>query len=177
MFLSPKLAVDQQWITHPDEYLDWEKYLSPNAIDFTADRLFEINQITPFFISEESKQMRKQTEVLPLHHADRDCEYWELQPGVYDAMSDFHVTLPKGVAALLIIRSTFNRNGLFLTSGLYDQGFVGSIGVALHNRSGVAYIAPHTRIGQIMFIKSDGLDKLYAGQYNTAQGEHWTENV
>jgi deoxycytidine triphosphate deaminase len=89
-------------------------------------------------------------------------------------MSDVYVEVPAGVAAKLIIRSTLNRNGIFLTSGLYDAGFKGNLGFVLHNRAGEAYLAPGTRVGQIEFYKSDS-EGLYLGGYNTKEGQHWSE--
>jgi deoxycytidine triphosphate deaminase len=77
---------------------------------------------------------------------------------------------------MLVVRSTLNRNGLFITSGLYDSFFKGNAGFCLHNRSpGVARIAPHTRVGQIMFVKSEFSGVQYSGTYNTKQGQHWAD--
>ena len=51
-------------------------------------------------------------------------------------MSDFFVTVPAGLAAFLIVRSTLNRNGIFITSGLYDQGFSNNIGFVMQKSDG-----------------------------------------
>lgn len=99
-------------------------------------------------------------------------EFWHLSSKkVYDGMSDVYVNLPEGIAAQLIIRSTFNRNGIFLTSGLYDSGFKGHIGFAIHNNSGEAKIGFGTRIGQIIFVSSDSVGS-YAGGWNHEEGTH-----
>lgn len=175
MYINPKLAIENGWISGVKNP---EIQCQPNAIDFTVDRLFTIDKNTDFIISEDGKQMRSSSE---LNSTDcpgpDDCRMsgWELQPGtVYDGMSDISVDLPEGVACELIIRSTFNRNGLFLTSGLYDSGYKGPIGFALHNRSGKSFLAPGTRIGQIKFIATDKAG-LYAGGYNHDAGTHWSE--
>ena len=100
---------------------------------------------------------------------------WVLQPHTsYDAMSSFYMDIPEGVAVDIIIRSTFNRNGVFITSGLYDTGYLGNMGFVIHNNSGYVFLAPNTRIGQIRFWESDSEGK-YAGGYNTANGAHWNE--
>ena len=102
-------------------------------------------------------------------------EFWHLPADcVVDGMSNITVDLPTGVACELIIRSTFNRNGIFLTSGLYDSGYQGPIGFAVHNRSGKAKIGVGTRIGQIKFVASDS-NELYAGGYNHEAATHWTD--
>lgn len=178
MFINPRTAIQEGWIRHPDVTTinEWNerKFISPNAIDFTLDRLFNIT-FTSFHISEEGKQMRGGEEVVPITPRNGEPDYWKLNANsVYDGMSNIYVKLPEGVAAQLIIRSTFNRNGIFLTSGLYDSSFCGNIGFAIHNRSAEAYITPGTRIGQIIFVTSDSAG-AYAGGYNTSEGQHWSE--
>jgi len=178
MFINPKIAIAEGWVRGIN---DEKKQLQPNAIDFTVDNLYAIKEIT-FVISEEVKQMRGGDEMIPTswrpgshpRPGNEDTPYWHVQPHtVVDFMSNMYVEIPEGVACQLIIRSTFNRNGLFLTSGLYDSGFRGHIAGALHNRSGVALIAPGTRLGQIVFISSDSAG-VYAGGYNHEQGTHHT---
>jgi deoxycytidine triphosphate deaminase len=170
MLINPNYAIEQGWIKN---IVDPKKQIQPNAIDFTLDKLFGIDENTMFVLSEKSKKMRENFDMeLIGYHGE---QMWNLQPNkVYDGMSNMYVEVPEGVAVKLIIRSTLNRNGIFLTSGLYDSGFKGNIGFAIHNRSGHAMIAPGTRIGQIEFYKSDS-SGLYAGGYNTKDGQHYKE--
>ena len=175
MFISPITAIENGWVTHPlcttVEDFKQHGYVSPNALDFPLNKVFTIDEGKDFIISEYFKQMRGGEE-LPL---DED-EYWKLLTNtVYDGMSDFYVRVPENVAAYLIVRSTFNRNGIFLTSGIYDAGFKGNLGFAIHNRSGIARIAPNTRIGQLIFVASQSVGQ-YAGGYNTEQGQHWNKS-
>ena len=173
MFINPKTAIENGWIKG---IADPEKQIQPNAIDFTLDKLYQIASDTTFVVSEQGKQMRSNYELKAAEdRRNPELSFWQLQPqSVYDGMSNMYVTVPDGVAVQLIIRSTFNRNGLFLTSGLYDSGFEGNIGFALHNRSGEAKVAVGTRVGQIIFVESDSHGK-YAGGYNTEDGEHWNK--
>lgn len=172
MFINPKIAISEGWITG---IRDEEVQVQPNAIDFTLDRLFTIHSTNGFHISEEGKQMRGGSELTPLHDRREGVDYWRLDPNsVYDGVSDIYVKLPDGVAAMLIIRSTLNRNGLFLTSGLYDSGFEGHIGFALHNRSGYAYVGTGTRVGQIIFVQSENA-LMYAGGWNHTEGTHHSD--
>ncbi len=178
MLINPKIAIENKWITHSEctTLDDWKerKFISPNAIDFTVDTLFNINEDNPFVISEDRKIMRGGETFTDNQYGSYNGEgnYWRIFPHtVVDFMSDVYVDLPEGIAATLIIRSTFNRNGLFLTSGLYDSGFKGHIAGTIHNRSGFAFIAPGTRLGQICFWKSDSVG-MYMGGYNHEQGTH-----
>lgn len=164
MIISPQTAIDNGWISGV------EFNPSPNAIDFTLDRLFTIDHTQSFVINNETKTMRGGDEFSPDQNNN-----WNLdRHTVYDGQSDMFVDIPDGVVASLIIRSTFNRNGIFLTSGLYDTGFQGHIAFALHNRSGHAVIERGVRVGQIMFMTADSHGQ-YAGGYNHARGTHHTE--
>lgn len=182
MLISPIKAIEEGWVTHPEcktvEDFKSRSFVSPNALDFTLDRLFTIDETKPFTICEDMKEMRGGKELYPTTDIQKSTlSFWALDPhSIYDGMSDFYVTIPEGVAAMFIVRSTFNRNGIFITSGLYDQGYVGGCGIAIHNRSGVAYIAPHTRIGQLMFFASENSGILYSGGYNHAVGKHWSDD-
>lgn len=178
MFISPKTAIDNGWVSYVGEggdLDDWSKYIGPNALDFTLDRVYTIDSQKHFYISEEKKQMRGGKELIAEYDPQRQEHYWKLDAGVYDGMSNFYVKIPEGVAAMLVVRSSFNRNGINIFSGLFDQFFSGNIGHSIHNRSGLAFIAPGTRIGQLIFVKSESSGILYAGGYNTEKGQHWSE--
>lgn len=176
MIINPIRAISEGWITHldcTDDISSWEdrKFLSPNAIDFTLDTVYNIEN-TDFHLSETVKRHRdtRQQIVAPYQPFVIDPH------SIVDFASSLYVSLPAGVCAWLIVRSTLNRNGLFITSGLYDQGFSGHVAGILHNRSGgAAYIDPGTRIGQIVFATADDSGVMYAGGYNTTVGQHWTQ--
>ena len=171
MFINPTVAIDNGWIKGDFTCNN----VQPNAIDFTLDKLFTINQGNVFRIDEDGKEMRGGQEVSPTSDPRFDKEYWTLHAkNCYDGMSDFYVDIPEGVAAMLIIRSTFNRNGIFITSGLYDSGFQGHCGFAIHNNSGIAHVAPNTRIGQIIFVESNSAS-MYNGSWNHKDGSHYSE--
>lgn len=169
MFINPLMAIDNGWITGnftPES-------IQPNALDFTIDRLYTIDSSKTFIITQDHKEMRGGVPVEPF--STEDELLWKLEANtVYDGMSDFYISVPEGIACMMIIRSTFNRNGIFITSGLYDSGYAGHLGFAIHNRSGTAYIEPGTRIGQIIFVASESA-KMYAGGYNHEEGTHHSE--
>lgn len=180
MFISPKTAIENGWIKGiTNEQLQ----IQPNAIDFTLDRLFFGNgddfiiSKDPMNPSKELKQMRMMSESLPIEDRRTGVNLFHIEPSsVYDGMSNMYVEIPEGVVAQLVIRSSFNRNGIFLTSGLYDSGYKGHIGFALHNRSwGRAKIEIGTRIGQITFADSTNVG-TYKGGWNHQQGTHFSEN-
>lgn len=177
MLINPIEAIEKKWIVHPDckTLEDWKEkeFLSPNAIDFTLDNISQITSLD-FLVNEKNKSHRDTVEMNTTLTRD-GIEHWGLYKGCfYDGMSDMYVELPQGIAATLVTRSTFNRNAVFISSGLYDSGFQGNIGFVIYNLLGTTYIGEHTRIGQIIFHSSDS-GELYKGGYNTEMGKHWKE--
>lgn len=181
MLVSPEIAIKEEWITHPNcsTFDDWtqQKYISPNAIDFTIDTLYSINTMNGFHISESGKLMRGGKSVTPVKDKKTQMDYWKLHPNsVYDGTSNAYVNIPSGITAMLIIRSSFSRNGIILSSGLYDSGYQGHIGFVIHNTLGPAHVSPGTRIGQIAFFKSES-SLMYEGGWNHDKGTHYTDKA
>lgn len=167
MFINPQTAISEGWITG---IVDPEKQVQPNAIDFTVDKVFSVARANAFIISEAGKVMRGGAPFLPVEDRASGIEFWNFSEGtMWDCLSDVYVDVPEGVAAMLVPRSTFTRNGLFLTSGLYDSGFKGHIGFVLHNRAGLAKVGVGTRVGQVIFVESQSAG-TYAGGYNHEVG-------
>lgn len=179
MFINPIRAISEGWITHHKlkTMQDWidGNYISPNAIDITLDRVFDLKTTTSLVLSEDTKLMRETQEIFPTAHRHGLSDLFAIPTGCIDIMSDFHVTVPAGVAAFLIVRSTLNRNGLFVTSGLYDQGFNNYVGFVLRNEGPIAFIAPHTRVAQLVFVAAEDSGKMYDGDYNKDAGKHWSD--
>jgi len=159
MFINPQKAFKEGWITGVKD----EAQIQPNAIDITADRLFAVNPSNHFSISKTDKLHRNRTEFV-------NPTIWSLERGVYDVMSDCYVEMPEGVAGYLITRSTLNRNGVFVQSGLYDSGYKGPVQFMLYNLFGRTELSPHVCVAQFVFVESESSGK-YSGGYNTEKGE------
>jgi len=75
------------------------------------------------------------------------------------------VSVPVSMFALMFSRSTFNRQGILITSTVFEPGWRGIPMVSIYNFSGVDIsIAKDTRIAQIIFFKAD-VASVYNGQY------------
>lgn len=175
MIINPEIAIKENWITFPTWMNEEQrnKCVQPNAIDFTLDRLYMHPPVSFATITETTREFPQLTEYDPTDAHSKLGPTWLLLPDrMYDGASDFHVALPSGVAARLVVRSSFNRAGTTLTSGLYDSGFNGDIGFMLFNKVSRVVVGVHTRVGQIIFEEA-GTTKLYAGHYNTASGQEW----
>jgi dUTP pyrophosphatase len=154
---------------------DVNKQVQPNAIDFTVDQIQMIGDGTSehdCIIGESKKEMAPQTPIA----ANMEGFFPLIANRSYDISSDMYVEVPAGYAAILVLRSTFVRNGMILASGLYDSGFKGNIGAVLHTNNANALVEKGVRIGQIMFVESNS-HGVYAGGYNTADGIHWKDKA
>lgn len=135
-----------------------EKDVQPNAVDLKLGKVFKIkNEL--FELTNDTKKHRGSEEVLP------DAEgYFTLQPGSYEVVMENIIRVGEGEAGWVITRSTLNRNGCFITSGLYDSGYHGVMAGVLHITCGPARIKQGTRIGQYLSFDAEALS-AYDGDY------------
>ena len=136
--------------------------IQPNAVDLRVEKIFRMDLNKTFTIGEENgkevKQHRGSTELYPDEEG-----YWYLNPGSYEIVMENIIHVGPDEAGWVITRSTLNRNGLFITSGLYDSGYHGVMAGALHV-SAPAKIKKGTRVGQFLLFTSQSLKK-YDGDY------------
>ena len=132
--------------------------IQPNAVDLRLGKVFKIlNNL--FEISNEDKKHRGSSEMTP------DVDGWYmLQPGSYEVIMENIIEVGDSEAGWVITRSTLNRNGCFLTSGLYDTGYQGVMAGVLHVNVGNVKIKKGTRIGQYLNFSAEALKK-YNGSY------------
>lgn len=180
MFISPKEAYENGWITN---LIDPEKQIGSDGIDLTIRTISQVNTEEPSILTSNK---------IYTHH--RNLEYveatvvgpnnyglpegligFELIKGTYDIEFNEYIKLPQGVAALLLLRSTFVRAGHSMFSGLYDQGFENFAGAVIHVE-GPTFIESDMRTAQIVFVRSTGSGQLYAGGYNFKEGDvNWQD--
>lgn len=132
--------------------------VQPNAVDLRLGKVFKIKDEI-FEISNDHKKHRGSEELLP------DSEgYYTLHPGSYEIVMENIINVGEGEAGWVITRSTLNRNGCFITSGLYDSGYHGVMAGVLHVTTGTARIKQGTRVGQYLSFDAEALHK-YDGDY------------
>lgn len=132
--------------------------VQPNAVDLRMGKVFNISDKV-FTIDENHKSHRGSTPVDVWEDG-----YYHLHPGCYEVIMENEIEVGMGEAGFVITRSTLNRNGCFLTSGLYDTGYKGVMAGVLHVNCGKMMIAPGTRIGQYLSFQSEALHS-YDGDY------------
>lgn len=130
----------------------------PNACDLRLGKVYKINNEV-FEVSNDHKKHRGSEEVLP----DGDG-YYNLSIGSYEVVMENIIHVGDAEAGWVITRSTLNRNGCYITSGLYDSGYHGVMAGVLHVTTGPARIKQGTRIGQYLSFNSESLSK-YDGDY------------
>jgi len=141
-----------------------EKDVQPNAVDLRIGKIFKLNN-EEFFIDEDRKGHRGSEELFP----DADG-YWLLAKSTYEVVMLNDIKVGVDEAGWVITRSTLNRNGVFLTSGLYDSGYDGCMAASMHVHGGRMKIRHGTRIGQYLSFNSESLHS-YDGDYGHAK-EH-----
>ena len=138
--------------------VNYAKDVQPNAVDLRLGKVFKIRD-NVFTIDEDQKVHRGSEEYEPWEDG-----YYYLSPGSYEVIMENEIHVGPDEAGFVITRSTLNRNGLFLTSGLYDTGYEGVMAGVLHVNVGLARIKPGTRIGQYLNWKAEALSS-YDGDY------------
>ena len=130
--------------------------------------MFRIDLGDTFELSEDGKKHRKTTKVEPDEEG-----YFHLTLGQYEVVMENIISVGENEAGWVITRSTLNRNGIFLTSGLYDSSYgidpktgerVGGVMAGCMHCMGPAKIKKGTRIGQYLSFDAEMLKK-YDGSY------------
>lgn len=136
-----------------------EMDIQPNAIDLRLDKLFKFTSPGPFTLSaDDAKHHRAIEEVEP-----QSGGWFSLPAGTYQIVMQNTVSIGPDEAGWVITRSSLNRNGIFITSGLYDSGYNGVMAGALHATCPFV-IQRGARVGQFLLFKAESL-KQYDGSY------------
>ena len=136
-----------------------QEQIQPNALDLRVESLREIDD-TPFLIDEEKKEHRGS------HPVSTKDGYWQLEAGKrYEVIFEGVIDIKEGEAGWVITRSTLNRNGITITSGLYDSGFQNYVGGVMHIGCGKARVQKGARVAQFIYIEAE-TDSMYDGDYN-----------
>lgn len=136
--------------------------VQPNAVDLRLDKVFCIKNGL-FELTNESKKHRGSFEIEP----DADG-FFNLPVGSYEVVMENIIKVGENEAGWVITRSTLNRNGVFITSGLYDTGYHGVMAGCMHVTTGPARIKKGTRVGQYLSFDSEALHH-YDGDYGVGK--------
>lgn len=142
----------------------------PNAVDLRIDKVFKVSE-SLFQLDEENKKHRGSHEMKP-----DTMEYWNLPEGHYEVVMQNIINVGEAEAGWVITRSTLNRNGVFITSGLYDTGYNGVMAGMMHVTCGAFRVKRGTRVGQYISFDAESLAK-YSGSYGIGTEHDQKYNV
>lgn len=128
------------------------------AVDLRLENVWKMEGL--FIIDEEKKQHRTTTKL-----EVGDDGYFYLDEGSFEISFNHNISIGADEASLIVPRSTLARNGVFVSSGLWDPKFNGRGGCCLHVRGGPMKIKPGTRIGQFVTWKVLNAQGAYNGSY------------
>ena len=134
--------------------------VQPNAIDLRLKEVCQLHR-DDFVLDERGKTPRHRTIV-----GTDESNYYVLDPGVYEIRLGERIQIGPDEAGLVIVRSTLNRNGVMITTGLYDSGYEGSMLACLHVTTGRFVVEKNTRVAQFLVMKAESLHQ-YNGQYQS----------
>jgi deoxycytidine triphosphate deaminase len=135
--------------------------IQPNACDLRLDRVF-MPRGGEFTITNDSKEHLVQDEILP----DKNDDFFTLYPGYYTVEYENQITVGEKEAGFVIARSTLVRNGVYITTGLYDSGYRGKMVSGMHVTTGTMRIKRGTRIAQYLCFDAESLNQ-YNGDYQS----------
>lgn len=158
----------KQFVTNLDE-----KCIQPNAVDLRIDSLSRLTQWdedeqhAAVFLGEHDKQFFQRIACSPVPLGEHGRKYFEIRSGqTYSFTTAHNVCVPEGVAGLIKVRSTLARNGLIITTGLYDSGYDGPVGGMIYNTAQTTVFIEHnSRIAQLVMFKAETAH-LYDGHWN-----------
>lgn len=136
--------------------------IQPNAVDLRVANILGVGSgIFSVTEDEHGKELKQHRGSYPITTTN---DRWFLQPGTYEIVMENNIYVGEGEAGWVITRSTLNRNGVFITSGLYDSGYNGVMAGSLHVTGGPFILSKGARVAQFLLFKSEVL-KMYNGSY------------
>ncbi len=137
--------------------------IQPNAYDVSIKRIYAITENECVIIRDEPTIHRGTVEVEPEVNKSGQ-EIYRLPPGEYDVLFNHKVNIAEGEAGWLQQRSSLNRNGIEVNSGLYDSGFEGWVAGRLTVKCGTLVTSRGTHLAQFILTDSES-NGSYDGQY------------
>lgn len=135
------------------------KNLAQVGLDIPVHELHLLDNTSPSRVNDKKRKFAKRSIVEPI-----EGEYI-LYPGrYYEWVSKVRVKMPENIAGLVVARSSMLRAGVFVTAGVFDPGYEGSIGGFLWLHNGIVAIGENERVAQFLPIQASSC-QLYNGVY------------
>ena len=157
MIINPETALKKKWIRGVGKnMIDVETQLQQNGIDL---RMGKIQTIAA-----------DQNEGVPRYEETySEAGRFFINTGWAYALNAMErVSIPKGVAADIIGRSSLNRRGLLIRGSVYDSGFKGVCGATMYSFT-AKKMQVGDRFAQMIFVTADTA-QMYQGQHQNQKG-------
>ena len=159
--VNPLYILDSK-ILIPPKAIDKNKIIQPNGIDLYVEQIERLGSKGCFSCGDNVKTDHCYTAVGSAYELVENK--YVLKAGeVYKVETAYEINIPNNMMAIIFIRSSLNRNGVQLGSGLWDSGFKGNVGFTLYPHVNTNLYLP-CRVAQIVFFEASGA-YLYNGQY------------
>ena len=143
------------------------KQIQPNAVDLTIDKVWSLEK-GMFMLDGDSKHSLPRRAVHPIVRQTDGNEFFRLKNGTYLVVFEQTVQMGPDEAGIVVCRSTLMRNGVWMTSALYDSGYRGHMHAGLTVAQGIEFIFPrHERLAQFLCFEAEAL-RQYDGIYQEA---------
>ncbi len=149
------------------------KIIEMKAVENLTDNSFEVQQngidltIESIDLIEGGKLGKNERSIKEYIPVVDDKGWFDLAPlYAYSITFQQKVKVPENMCASIIQRSTLNRMGGYIFSGLYDSGFNNVIGAVLRTNSNLK-IQKGARVAQIIFQEAESASQ-YKGIYQGA---------
>ena len=171
MFINPKRILEEGILTLPKTIKEGA-VLQPNGIDLSITSVSRILEYSDCFVGDDVKtqhHLKSGKDITECYHRleQKDVNGYRLKKGeVYNVETGYELHLPEDMVAFIFTRSSLNRNGILVGSGLWDSGYHGPVGATIYPFRDLTLIPP-CRVAQIAFMKAESA-LLYNGSYNDA---------
>ncbi|TBR18712.1 deoxyuridine 5'-triphosphate nucleotidohydrolase [bacterium] len=148
-------------------YMDLDTQVTPNGFDLTAKEIWAFKSCGALDFSNKERvapdsSILKTKKIKP---GDK-FGWWHLKQGVYKAVTNEVVNIPKDLTALALPRSSLLRMGATVHTAVWDAGFCGrsEFILSVMNPKGLK-LKQNARIAQLIFWDIKEVKEGYRGIY------------
>ena len=148
-------------------YIDFNKQLQPAGFDLSLQEVHIYNGKGAVDFSNQERITAETKKIDPDQNG-----WYQLNQGCYMVVYNETVKMPLDVVALARSRSSMLRNAASIETALWDPGYKGKSSslLVIHNPYGLK-LKQNARIAQLVFFRTDELEKGYSGVYQNERIE------
>ncbi len=150
-----------------EDYIDLDAQVTPNGFDLTAKEIWDFKSCGALDFSNKERVIPESLALKPKKIKPEDkFGWWHLKQGVYKAVTNEVVNIPKDLTALALPRSSLLRMGATVHTAVWDAGFCGrsEFVLSVMNPKGLK-LKQNARIAQLIFWDIKEVKEGYQGIY------------